>query len=149
MKKLSQNQKIGIGIGIVAILGIVTYFIFRKRPKVSDLQQEAYDNLTFRLGSADIKESSFESLDKIFSFLKDNNDYNLVVVGHTDSSGSAGFNQTLSENRANAVKNYIASKGINNSRIESSGKGESEPIADNSTAQGREKNRRVTFELKK
>jgi len=149
MKKLSNNQKIGIAVGIVAMLGIITYFVLRKRPKVSNLQQEAYDNLTFRLGSADIKESSFESLDKIVNFLRDNADYQLIVIGHTDSSGSDGFNQTLSENRANAVKTYISSKGIKNSRIEASGKGESEPIANNSTAEGREKNRRVTFELKK
>lgn len=149
MKKLTNNQKIGIAVGIVAMLGIITYFVLRKRPKVSDLQQEAYDNLTFRLGSADIKESSFEALDKIVNFLRDNDDYQLIVIGHTDSSGSDSFNQTLSENRANAVKTYIASKGIKNSRIESMGKGESEPIANNSTAEGREKNRRVTFELKK
>ena len=70
-----------------------------------------------------------------------------IVVGHTDSRGSDSYNQTLSERRANAVAGYLASRGVSNARLAAFGQGESQPVADNSTAQGRAANRRVELRI--
>jgi outer membrane protein OmpA-like peptidoglycan-associated protein len=79
--------------------------------------------------------------------MNENPDIKLAIDGHTDNVGKDDFNQTLSENRANAVKEYFVSKGIDESRITSAGHGETMPIADNNTAAGRQKNRRVELKL--
>jgi OOP family OmpA-OmpF porin len=71
----------------------------------------------------------------------------VIAVGHTDSTGPAGYNQTLSNRRAEAVKAYLVSKGIESNRIYTEGKGLTQPIADNSTREGRSKNRRVEVEV--
>lgn len=68
-----------------------------------------------------------------------------TVVGHTDSSGSEEYNQRLSEARAASVATYLEGKGISQGRLLSSGAGESEPVSDNSTAEGRAANRRVVL----
>jgi OmpA-OmpF porin, OOP family len=71
----------------------------------------------------------------------------IIAVGHTDSVGSVAYNQKLSVRRAEAVKAYLVSKGIERNRIYTEGKGKSQPVADNKTAQGRAKNRRVELEV--
>jgi OOP family OmpA-OmpF porin len=70
-----------------------------------------------------------------------------IATGHTDSIGPAAYNQKLSLRRANAVKAYMVSKGVDSSRIYTDGKGKTQPIADNKTAEGRAKNRRTEIEL--
>jgi OmpA-OmpF porin, OOP family len=72
----------------------------------------------------------------------------VIATGHTDSVGSDAYNQRLSERRANAVKEYLVSKGIPAAKITTIGKGESQPVATNRTAEGRQKNRRVDIEFK-
>jgi OOP family OmpA-OmpF porin len=72
----------------------------------------------------------------------------VIATGHTDSVGSDAYNQKLSERRAAAVKEYLVSKGIAASKITTIGKGESQPVATNKTAEGRQKNRRVDIEFK-
>lgn len=71
----------------------------------------------------------------------------IVAVGHTDSVGSDAYNQKLSERRAQAVKAYLESKGIDKSRVYTEGKGEAQPVADNKTREGRAQNRRVEIEV--
>lgn len=72
----------------------------------------------------------------------------VIATGHTDSIGTDAYNQKLSERRAAAVKEYLVSKGIASSKITTIGKGESQPVATNKTAEGRQKNRRVDIEFK-
>ena len=79
--------------------------------------------------------------------MKENTDLKLAIDGHTDDVGNDAFNQKLSENRAAAVKAYLVKKGVDESRLESVGHGETEPVADNKTAAGRQKNRRVELKL--
>lgn len=83
------------------------------------------------------------SLDEVVMHLNDSPETKVDVIGYTDSTGSAEYNQQLSEKRAKAASDYIEAQGIESSRITTIGKGEEDPIADNNTAEGREKNRRV------
>jgi len=87
-------------------------------------------------------------LTKLANILKEYPDTNVLVVGHTDSSGPADYNMTLSEKRAFAVTNYfVQSKGLSSSRFTTTWFGEDQPIADNSTVEGRAKNRRVNVAI--
>ena len=95
-----------------------------------------------------ITSTSAELLTKLANILKEYPDTNVLVVGHTDSSGAAAYNMTLSERRANAVTNYfVQSKGLSSSRFTTTWFGEDQPIADNSTIDGRAKNRRVNVAI--
>jgi OOP family OmpA-OmpF porin len=80
-------------------------------------------------------------------FLKENPDKRVAFEGHTDSIGTERYNQGLSERRANSARDYVSKKGISASRITTRGFGESKPIADNKTADGRSKNRRVEVKV--
>ncbi|MEY3287200.1 MAG: hypothetical protein RL500_1930, partial [Pseudomonadota bacterium] len=71
----------------------------------------------------------------------------IIAVGHTDSVGADAYNQKLSVRRAEAIKAYLVSKGIEKNRIYTEGKGEKQPVADNKTSEGRAKNRRVEIEV--
>ncbi|KUO66871.1 MAG: hypothetical protein APF83_08295 [Lutibacter sp. BRH_c52] len=95
-----------------------------------------------------ITASSEVLLTKLANILKEYPDTNVLVVGHTDSSGPADYNMTLSEKRAYAVTNYfVQSKGLGSSRFTTTWFGEDQPIADNSTVEGRAKNRRVNVAI--
>lgn len=84
-----------------------------------------------------------EKLAKISGIILAHPGLNVVVEGHTDSTGSDGYNLTLSENRANAVREYLVGQGMSSASITSKGFGKTKPVADNSTAAGRQQNRRV------
>lgn len=93
-----------------------------------------------------VKFDNATMLNKLAAILQEYPDTDVLVVGHTDSTGSSTSNMTLSENRAKAVSNYfINSKGLSSSRFTISWFGEDQPIADNNTIDGREKNRRVNI----
>ncbi len=102
------------------------------------------DKITFELGSAEIQPSSYPELDKIAQILKQKK-VRVRIEGHTDDIGEAAFNQLLSEKRAQSIKNYLVTKGLDPQRFETVGYGESKPIADNKTEKGRAQNRRVEF----
>ena len=80
--------------------------------------------------------------------MNDNPDLYLDIEGHTDNTGESNYNQTLSDKRANAVKKYFISKGIEEKRLTSKGFGETMPVENNKTEAGRQKNRRVVMKLR-
>jgi OmpA-OmpF porin, OOP family len=89
-----------------------------------------------------------EYIEKVKTYLQNHNDKKLIITGYTDNVGIADLNLNLSKRRAAFVKSELANKGIPNEQMESIGKGIADPIADNSTDEGKEKNRRVTIQLK-
>jgi outer membrane protein OmpA-like peptidoglycan-associated protein len=109
---------------------------------------KAAQNIFFATGSSKLLAKSYKSLKDVAQILKDNPSYNISIDGHTDNTGSDELNQKLSESRANSVKQYLIKNGISDSRITTTGYGETKPIADNNTAAGRAKNRRVEMTLK-
>jgi len=100
----------------------------------------------FAHDSAKLMPESFADLDVLVSFLKDAPAVTGIFEGHTDSNGSDAHNQGLSQRRADSVKKYVVSKGIDAGRVSTKGYGESQPEADNATAEGRAQNRRVIFQ---
>ena len=103
--------------------------------------------LTFASRSYDIRKESYAEVLAFAKFLKDNPQYNAEIIGHTDSVGKKAYNMTLSEGRANAVKEALVKEGIASSRLKSRGRGELDPIADNRTSEGRQINRRIEVKL--
>ena len=101
----------------------------------------------FATDKYNINNASQETLNKLIGVFKEYPDTDILVVGHTDSVGTEEYNMTLSKNRAYAVTNYIISKGISESRLNTNWFGESQPMHDNSTAEGRAKNRRVNVAI--
>ena len=108
----------------------------------------AAENIFFETAKSTLLPKSFPKLNDVVSILKDNPSFKLTIDGHTDFVGNDAYNQTLSEQRAASVRSYLISKGISESRLTSFGYGESRPVADNNTATGRAKNRRVEMTLR-
>ena len=94
-----------------------------------------------------LKPEGKAKLDDLVGKVKNINLEVIIAVGHTDSVGSDAYNQRLSVRRAESVKAYLVSKGIEKNRVYTEGKGEKQPVADNKTAEGRAKNRRVEIEV--
>ena len=94
-----------------------------------------------------LKDEGKQKLDDIVNQLDGVDLEVIVAVGHTDSVGNDAYNQRLSVRRAEAVKAYLVSKGIEANRVYTEGKGEAQPVADNKTKDGRAKNRRVEIEV--
>ncbi len=94
-----------------------------------------------------LKPEGKAKLDDLVGKVKDINLEVIIAVGHTDAVGSDAYNQKLSVRRSEAVKAYLVSKGIEKNRVYTEGKGEKQPVADNKTAEGRSKNRRVEIEV--
>jgi outer membrane protein OmpA-like peptidoglycan-associated protein len=101
--------------------------------------------ITFDVGKSTIKPESMGEINRIVTLMKENPDLKFSVEGHTDNTGSAANNQTLSETRSKAVVDKLVSMGIASDRLKAAGKGQTSPIADNGTDEGRAKNRRVEF----
>lgn len=104
-------------------------------------------NITFQTNSSDLNPQFFDVLNSVALVLKEYDKTVIEVVGHTDSTGTAEYNQSLSERRAGTVGTYLQNKAINPQRILAYGRGLTQPIADNSTADGRSLNRRVELRL--
>ena len=103
--------------------------------------------VNFDFDKSEIRPDAAVILDEAASILNANPGRSVGVAGHTDSVGTDEYNQTLSESRAASVKDYLVGKGVDGSRLSTSGFGESNPIASNDTADGRSLNRRVELNL--
>ena len=101
--------------------------------------------ITFDVGKATIKPESMGEINRIVQLMTENPDLKFSVEGHTDSTGNATSNQTLSEQRSQAIVDKLVELGIAKDRLTAVGKGQNSPIADNNTDEGRAKNRRVEF----
>jgi len=101
----------------------------------------------FDFDKATLKPEGKSKLDQLTTQLGGINLEVIIAVGHTDSVGTDAYNQKLSVRRADAVKAYLVSKGVESNRVYTEGKGEKQPVADNKTAEGRAKNRRVEIEV--
>ena len=105
------------------------------------------DGVTFDVASYSLKPEFRATLDKVSDSLKQYPNSLIDVYGHTDSTGSDAYNQTLSENRARTVANYLSMQGVSPARIRSQGFGKTMPVADNATDDGRRRNRRVEIKI--
>ncbi len=120
-------------------------------PKLEQKEEEiikrAFDNLEFDTGKDIIREKSFASLNELAALLVSKPQYGLRIAGHTDNVGDDAKNMQLSHDRSQAVKNYLVAHGANADKIIVEYYGETRPIADNSTPEGRQKNRRVEMTI--
>jgi outer membrane protein OmpA-like peptidoglycan-associated protein len=107
------------------------------------------NNIFFETGKWDLLPESYNELDKLVKILNDNPNMVIEINGHTDNVGNDDANLTLSQKRAAAVVNYLLEKGISNTRLDSKGFGETQPVATNDTDEGRALNRRVEFVIVK
>lgn len=105
------------------------------------------EGINFKTNSAEILPGSFGLLDRALKVLQEYPDVNLEIAGHTDSRGSADYNRDLSQRRADSVRTYFTSRGIDAKRLTTIGYGEDKPIADNKSESGRARNRRTEFRL--
>ena len=110
-------------------------------------RETVLNNIFFDTDKYEIKERSVPELQKVITFLKENPEIRITINGHTDNVGAASYNQQLSANRAQAVYRYLAEGGITPERLAYKGYGQDQPVADNNTEAGRQKNRRITFEI--
>lgn len=102
-----------------------------------------FKNIRFEFGKSDLKSTSFNELDKLVDYLKASSSVRAKITGHTDNVGKKEDNMLLSENRAQAVLDYLTGKNIDKNRLSSEGKGDTQPIASNDTEEGKQLNRRV------
>lgn len=159
----SRAAMIGAGIGALAG-GVAGYNWDRIRGDVQNagasdmgidvaeqpdgsLKVNVPSTVSFDTSSYTLKPALLPVLDAVARSLNQNPQLRSHVVGHTDSTGQASYNQTLSENRARAVVNYLARQGVASQRMSSEGRAATDPVADNSTAAGRAQNRRVEIYL--
>lgn len=105
------------------------------------------DEVYFATGQSEILPTSFEQLDKLVNYLKENPTVEIQIEGHTDTVGDASLNKKLSLDRAFRVREYLISKGIAGTRLKFIGKGDTEPLVSNDTEENRQKNRRVEFKI--
>lgn len=105
------------------------------------------DSVLFDTGKASLTSKAKANLDKLLPVFNEYSDTNIEIFGYTDSTGSPEFNLTLSQKRAESVKNYLISKGLVASRFKTTGLGIEQPIATNDTPEGRSQNRRVEFAI--
>lgn len=116
--------------------------ILQARPTDRGLVLTLGDTL-FATGKSELKSGASANLDRITAFMTEYPNRTAAIEGFTDSMGSDEMNQSLSQRRADAVKNYLVAQGVSSNRLSASGRGENAPIADNDSAAGRQQNRRV------
>jgi OOP family OmpA-OmpF porin len=122
-------------------------------PPAKEIKKFVLRGVNFDYDKSNIRSDARPTLDEAAQTLKDNPEINVTIEGHTDSIGSDGYNQRLSERRAQSVKAYLVSKGVAASRLDTVGKGEAEPVAPNTkdgrdNPEGRAMNRRAELKVR-
>jgi len=161
--KKDRNRGVLIGAGIGALTGgAVGNYMDKQEDELrkqlrgtgvsvtrtdNDIILNMPSNITFDVDKYALKDQFIPTLDSVVLVLNKYDKTLVTVEGHTDSTGSDAYNQKLSENRALSVSNYLLNKGIKQQRLAAIGKGETEPVADNNTENGRALNRRVEITL--
>jgi outer membrane protein OmpA-like peptidoglycan-associated protein len=160
-KNCGKAVAIGAGSGGIAGMGVGAYFDIQAKKLRQELQGSGVSvkkvgnkinlvmagNITFKTGTSTLQDNFKATLNSVAKVLKEYNETNVEVVGYTDNTGSEATNKQLSLDRANVVSNYLKGEGVSNNRFIIKGLGSSNPIASNSSANGREKNRRVEINL--
>lgn len=123
--------------------------VFTCKLKISPPTLITLDNVFFDTGKSTLKPESFKELDELVKYMMQHKSESIEIAGHTDNIGDAMSNKKLSEDRANAVKNYLQKKGIESTRVVAKGYGDTEPIADNADEKGRKQNRRTEVRVLK
>jgi outer membrane protein OmpA-like peptidoglycan-associated protein len=161
-KGAKKGALIGAALGTIAGLGVGAYMDKQEaelRRKLAgtgvrivregnDIRLVMPSDITFDVDRADIKPRFFRTLNAVAIVLNAYPETDVLIAGHTDSTGSEAHNQRLSEARAAAVMHYLVSQGVDPNRIDARGFGERYPIADNRTEQGRALNRRVEIRIR-
>jgi len=159
--KDTESTLTGVAVGALAGAGLGYYFDRQEAALRTELQRTGVSlkrtgnklelvmpgNLTFKSSSSDINSSFYDVLDSVAKILKEYDETNVFVSGHTDSTGADSYNMKLSKERADSVAKYLKSRGLQGSRLTTEGLGSKYPLASNSTSQGRENNRRVEIEI--
>jgi|GEM_PF-2379130 len=146
-----QNQLDALAVAPGNVERNLSWLLDSPGPTV-DSCQEAFDDLLgndsimFTTSKAEIRSSSFALLDKLVDVAGDC-DVRIEIAGHTDSRGSLEFNTWLSQERANSVRQYLLSEGVDGDSVTARGFGPDQPIADNDTVNGRQRNRRIEFRV--
>lgn len=156
-----SEKIIGAGIGAIGGAAIGSYMDRQEREirertagtdvevvrQGDDLILSMPSGITFATDSSTIEPQFRPTLDKVADVLDRYNQTYVDVYGHTDSTGSDAYNQSLSERRADAVAEYLSMQGVESARLEAVGYGETQPVADNATVEGRAQNRRVEIKI--
>ena len=157
--KRGRGALIGAAVGGLAGVG-VGHYLEKQREEIDQIPDANVEqrgealvvafpgDVLFDTGSSALAPGAYARLDQLADSLNRHPDSNVIVKGHTDGSGSESFNQSLSEQRADAVRRYLIGRGVSPARISSLGFGESMPLATNATPEGRQQNRRVEIEVK-
>lgn len=159
--KDTESTLTGVAVGALAGAGLGYYFDRQESALRAELQRTGVSlkrngnklelvmpgNLTFKSSSSDINSNFYEVLDSVAKVLKEYDETNVFVSGHTDNTGKDPYNMTLSKDRADSVAKYLKSRGVQSSRLTTEGFGSKHPLTTNSTSQGRENNRRVEIEI--
>jgi len=160
-KERKKRALIGAGIGAIAGGGVGYYMDVQEAKLRQQLEGTGVSvtrigdnitlnmpgNITFKTDSSDLNGDFFRVLDSVGLVLKEYEKTIVEVAGHTDNTGASEYNQALSERRARTVAQYLSGKGVMDQRIITIGAGESRPVANNDTADGRQANRRVELTL--
>jgi len=156
-----QHALIGAGIGALAG-GSIGYYMDKQEAKLraelegtgvsvvrdgDNITLSMPGNVTFATDSSDLSPAFFDVLNSVGKVLAEYEQTVVEVAGHTDSTGSNAYNQSLSERRANTVSSYLASQGVIDQRLITLGIGETRPVADNASSGGRQANRRVEITM--
>jgi outer membrane protein OmpA-like peptidoglycan-associated protein len=156
-----RNALVGAGIGLLAGAAVGQYLDQQQRDLEAGLAGTGAEverqgdqllvnlpsEITFGVDSAQIQPQFYSALNNVAATFQKYPESYVDVIGHTDSTGSDQYNQALSERRAGSVSSYLTGQGVNQARLASFGQGETQPVADNNTPEGRQANRRVELRI--